>query len=124
MVARIDIDTEVPDLGPVFARARRAYNNAAAREAGKRLRSQRSLWPVGTPTLRSKARWTGRYHEATKQIALTNSADYADIVNNRSSYKNGAPNPNHRAAQRTVTKFLPEILDAGRDAAARELNRG
>ena len=87
-------------------------------ESQKELQKKRNrIWPQRTGDSRK-----GFIVEPDKikggDILVTNREEYAKHVNNRSRYKSGKPNPNYRAAQRTIAAFWSRIATvAGRRAA-------
>ena len=73
------------------------------------LRRQKGrLWPRETGFSQNRFRVEDVAH--TRDLLVLNSAPYARFVNDRESYPSGKPNPNYRAAQRTIEKHWGDIV--------------
>ena len=84
-------------------------NSELALECERTLRNRTlTLWPIRTGY--SRDRWRGEDVAGKDYIEIVNTADYAQPVNDIATYPQGRPNPNFRAAQRTLEKWWDRIL--------------
>ena len=114
----LDIENEGIDIGKAGDEYAQKIVQEISLGSQKELQKKANrIWPQRTGDSRK-----GFIVEPDKikgaDILVTNREGYAKHVNNRSHYKSGKPNPNYRAAQRTIAQFWSKITRvAGRRAA-------
>ena len=107
---RLDLELDgMQEAADDLGRAEARVTSELAQETERSLRRRNTLWPQDTGFSRDRFRVEDDHSGG---MVVTNTADYAPAVNNRSTYPLGGANPNYRSVERTVKKFWSRIVAA------------